>query len=65
MNIRVFFIICLLELPLIPIMLPFRGDDNLIFGISLIWQFFILGLLYLVRELIVDFLKELRQAGEP
>jgi hypothetical protein len=46
-------------------MLPFRGDDNLIFGISLIWQFFILGLLYLVRELIVDFLKELRQAGEP
>ena len=56
-----FCILVALELPLLFIAFPFQGDGNLFIGAMLVWQFFILGLLFAIKGVCEE---ELRTPSE-
>ena len=50
-SLKAFCCFVLLELPVFPIAFPFQGNGNLFMGIILLWQSFLIGLLYSIKEI--------------
>ena len=50
-SLKAFCCFVLLELPIFPIAFPFQGDGNMFVGTILLWQFFLCGLLWSIKEI--------------
>ena len=61
MKFKTLCILGSLEFPLIFIAFPFQGDGTLFIGAILVWQFFILGLLFAISEICREEFVELRK----